>query len=90
MYAGLKRVISTPNDISPRTTFISGTKEHVKFYYSSTCCSTTAKITAIDVSNNQYTRTLDVTGKEFLYSQLFDHNYLTKIYNQYTNTIKTS
>lgn len=64
---GLKRVLSSPNDIYPRTTFISGTKDPVKFYYISTCCFTTAKITAIDISSNQYSRTLDVTGTDFLY-----------------------
>ncbi|RLU26053.1 hypothetical protein DMN91_002216, partial [Ooceraea biroi] len=60
--SGLKRVVSTPNVIYPRTSFISGTKEPVRFYYSSTCCSTTARITAIDVTNNQHLRTLDVNA----------------------------
>ncbi|XP_020283230.1 uncharacterized protein LOC109854502 isoform X2 [Pseudomyrmex gracilis] len=59
--SGLKRVLSTPNRIYPRTEFISGTKERITFYYSSSCCSTSAKITAIDVFDNQYIRTIDVT-----------------------------
>lgn len=61
-YAGLKRVISIPNRIYPRTKYIAGTKDRVTFYYSSTCCTTTATITAIDVFENQYTRTIDVTA----------------------------
>ncbi|XP_070154402.1 uncharacterized protein [Polyergus mexicanus] len=60
--SGLKRVISTPNGLYLRTKFISGTKDRVTFFYSSTCCSTTATITAIDVSDNEYSRSIDVTA----------------------------
>lgn len=60
--SGLKSVISSPNDLYPRTKFVSGTKDRVTFHYISTCCSTTARITAIDVAQNQYTRTIDVTA----------------------------
>ncbi|XP_012230485.1 uncharacterized protein [Linepithema humile] len=60
--SGLKRVLSSPNEIYPRSTFISGTKERISFTYWSTCCSPTAKITAIDVFDNRYSRTIDVTA----------------------------
>ncbi|XP_019701264.2 uncharacterized protein LOC105192540 isoform X2 [Harpegnathos saltator] len=59
--SGLKSVTSTPNRIYPRTEFISGTKNSVTFYYLSTCCTTTATVTAIDILNNQYSRKMDVT-----------------------------
>ncbi|KYN33144.1 hypothetical protein ALC56_12477, partial [Trachymyrmex septentrionalis] len=58
----LKRVIAVPNGLYPRTKYISGTKERVTFYYLSTCCTPTATITAIDISENQYTRSIDVTA----------------------------
>jgi len=57
----LKRVIAIPNGIYSRNEYISGTKDRVTFYYLSTCCTTTATITAIDISENQSTRTIDVT-----------------------------
>ncbi|XP_018399340.1 PREDICTED: uncharacterized protein LOC108777045 [Cyphomyrmex costatus] len=60
--SGLKRVIAIPNGLYPRTKYISGTKDRVTFYYSSTCCTPTATITAIDISENQYTRSIDVTA----------------------------
>ncbi|KAL6446330.1 hypothetical protein ACFW04_001137 [Cataglyphis niger] len=60
--SGLKRVISIPNGLYVRTKFISGTKDRVTFYYLSTCCSTTATITAIDTSDNEYSRSIDVTA----------------------------
>ncbi|XP_029673060.1 uncharacterized protein LOC115241436 [Formica exsecta] len=60
--SGLKRVISTPNGLYLRTKFISGTKDRVTFFYLSTCCSTTATITAIDISDNEYSRSIDVTA----------------------------
>ncbi|XP_071626964.1 uncharacterized protein [Temnothorax longispinosus] len=58
--SGLKRVISIPSGIYPRTKYISGTKDRITFYYLSTCCTTTAVITAIDVFENQHTRTINV------------------------------
>ncbi|XP_011068988.1 PREDICTED: uncharacterized protein LOC105154895 isoform X1 [Acromyrmex echinatior] len=60
--SGLKRVIAIPNGLYPRTNYISGTKDRVTFYYLSTCCTPTATITAIDISENQYTRNIDVTA----------------------------
>ncbi|XP_015437906.1 PREDICTED: uncharacterized protein LOC107193045 [Dufourea novaeangliae] len=60
--SGLKRVISSPNEIYPHTEFISGTRSPIIFYYSATCCDTTTKITAIDLLNNYNTITLDVTA----------------------------
>ncbi|XP_076634247.1 uncharacterized protein LOC143348182 isoform X2 [Colletes latitarsis] len=60
--SGLKRVIASPNEIYPRTKFISGTRNPVTFYYSATCCDTTAKITAIDLLDNYNTNTIDVTA----------------------------
>ncbi|CAK9806749.1 hypothetical protein ANTQUA_LOCUS4993 [Anthophora quadrimaculata] len=60
--SGLKRVISSPNDIYARTEFISGTRSPVTFYYSATCCDKTAKITAIDLLNNYNTHNIDVTA----------------------------
>ncbi|XP_043252636.1 uncharacterized protein LOC122397511 isoform X1 [Colletes gigas] len=59
--SGLKRVIASPNEIYPRTKFISGTRNPVTFYYSATCCDTTAKITGIDLLDNYNTDTIDVT-----------------------------
>ncbi|XP_076245835.1 uncharacterized protein LOC143186202 [Calliopsis andreniformis] len=59
--SGLKRVISSPNEIYPRTEFISGTRSPVTFYYFATCCDTSAKITAIDLLDNYDTLTADVT-----------------------------
>ncbi|XP_032672396.1 uncharacterized protein LOC116844660 isoform X2 [Odontomachus brunneus] len=59
--SGLKSVTSTPNRIYPRSEFISGTKNSVTFYYLSTCCYTTATVTAIDSLNNEYSRKIDVT-----------------------------
>ena len=61
-YIGLKRVIAVPNGLYPHTKYISGTKDRVTFYYLSTCCTPTATITAIDISENQYTRSIDVTA----------------------------
>lgn len=58
----MKRVIAIPNGLYPRTKYISGTKERVTFYYSSTCCTTSATITAIDILENQHTRTIDVNA----------------------------
>ncbi|XP_035733718.1 uncharacterized protein LOC118446779 isoform X1 [Vespa mandarinia] len=60
--SGLKNVKSSPNEIYPRTDFISGTRNPVTFYYSATCCSTQAKITATDLKNNYNTYTIDVTA----------------------------
>ncbi|CAL1673937.1 unnamed protein product [Lasius platythorax] len=60
--SGLKRVLSTPNGLYLNTKFISGTKDRVTFFYLSNCCSTIATITAIDISENQYVRTVDVTA----------------------------
>ncbi|XP_012139226.2 uncharacterized protein LOC105662339 [Megachile rotundata] len=60
--SGLKRVISSPKNIYPRTDFISGTRSPVMFYYSATCCDTTAKIIAIDLLDNSNTYTVDVTA----------------------------
>ncbi|XP_028047875.1 uncharacterized protein LOC114253740 [Monomorium pharaonis] len=60
--SGLKRVIAIPNGVYARTNYVSGTKDRVTFYYSSTCCITTATITAIDIAENQYTRSIDVTA----------------------------
>ncbi|XP_034196372.2 uncharacterized protein LOC117611954 [Osmia lignaria lignaria] len=60
--SGLKRVISSPRNIYPRTEFISGTRSPVTFYYSATCCDTSAKITAIDLLDNYNTYTVDVTA----------------------------
>ena len=60
--SGLKRVISSPNEIYPRTEFVSGTRSSVTFYYSATCCDTTVKITAIDLLDNYNTHTVDVTA----------------------------
>ncbi|XP_018313581.1 uncharacterized protein [Mycetomoellerius zeteki] len=60
--SGLKSVIAIPNGLYPRTKYISGTKDRVTFYYLSTCCTPTATITAIDISENQYTRNIDVTA----------------------------
>lgn len=54
---------SSPNEVYPRNDFISGTRNPVTFYYSATCCSTQAKITAMDLKNNYNTYTIDVTGK---------------------------
>lgn len=59
--SGLKRVIAIPNGLYPRTKYISGTKDRVTFYYWSTCCTPSATITAIDIMENSYTRTIDVT-----------------------------
>ncbi|XP_031837406.1 uncharacterized protein LOC116429086 isoform X1 [Nomia melanderi] len=59
--SGLKRVISSSNDVYPRTEFISGTRSLVTFFYSATCCDTTTKITAIDLLDNYNTITIDVT-----------------------------
>lgn len=70
-YVGLKRVISTPNGLYLRTKFISGTKDRVTFFYLSTCCSTTATITAIDISDNEYSRSIDVTGNFFFITDKF-------------------
>lgn len=60
--SGLKRVLSSPNDVYPRMEFISGTRSPVTFYYSATCCDKTVKITAIDLLNNYNTITIDVTA----------------------------
>ncbi|KOX76152.1 hypothetical protein WN51_11892 [Melipona quadrifasciata] len=60
--SGLKRVISSVNNIYPRTEFIGGTRSPITFYYSATCCDKTVKITAIDLLNNQHTMTIDVTA----------------------------
>ncbi|KAL2716186.1 uncharacterized protein V1478_013862 [Vespula squamosa] len=60
--SGLKSVKSSPNEVYPRTDFISGTRNPVTFYYSATCCSTQAKITAMDLKNNYNTYTIDVTA----------------------------
>ncbi|XP_072759242.1 uncharacterized protein [Anoplolepis gracilipes] len=60
--SGLKRVLSTPNGLYLRTKFVSGTKDRITFYYLSNCCSTTATITAIDIADNEYSRTVDVTA----------------------------
>ncbi|XP_014616442.1 PREDICTED: uncharacterized protein LOC106793766 [Polistes canadensis] len=59
--SGLKSVKSSPNEMYPRTEFISGTRDPVTFYYSATCCSTQAKITAMDLRNNYNTYTIEVT-----------------------------
>lgn len=55
-------MISSPNEIYPRTEFVSGTRSSVTFYYSATCCDKTVKITAIDLLDNYNTHTVDVTG----------------------------
>ncbi|XP_060822052.1 uncharacterized protein LOC132910400 [Bombus pascuorum] len=60
--SGLKRVISSLNNVYPRTEFISGTRSPVTFYYSATCCDKTVKITAIDLLDNYSTITIDVTA----------------------------
>ncbi|XP_043490012.1 uncharacterized protein LOC122516345 [Polistes fuscatus] len=60
--SGLKSVKSSPNEVYPRTEFISGTRDPVTFYYSATCCSTQAKITATDLRNNYNTYTIEVTA----------------------------
>ncbi|XP_026301971.1 uncharacterized protein LOC100576425 isoform X2 [Apis mellifera] len=60
--SGLKCVISSLNDIYPRTDFISGTRNPITFYYSATCCDKTVKITAIDLLNNYNTIIIDVTA----------------------------
>ncbi|KAF7404947.1 hypothetical protein HZH66_003853 [Vespula vulgaris] len=60
--SGLKSVKSSPNEVYPRNDFISGTRNPVTFYYSATCCSTQAKITAMDLKNNYNTYTIDVTA----------------------------
>ncbi|XP_011878705.1 PREDICTED: uncharacterized protein LOC105567991 isoform X2 [Vollenhovia emeryi] len=60
--SGLKHVAAIPNRIYPRTKYVSGTKDRVTFYYWSTCCTPTATITAIDILENQYTRTIDVNA----------------------------
>ncbi|XP_076658891.1 uncharacterized protein LOC143362528 [Halictus rubicundus] len=59
--SGLKRVISSSNEVYPRTEFISGTRNPVIFFYSATCCDTTTKITAVDLLNNYNTVTINVT-----------------------------
>ncbi|XP_076280606.1 uncharacterized protein LOC143209165 isoform X2 [Lasioglossum baleicum] len=59
--SGLKRVISSLNEVYPRTDFISGTRGPVTFFYSATCCDTATKITAVDLLNNYNTITIDVT-----------------------------
>lgn len=66
LITGLKRVISSPRNIYPRTEFISGTRSPVTFYYSATCCDTSAKITAIDLLDNYNTYTIDVTGNNYI------------------------
>lgn len=66
MYVGLKCVISSLNDIYPRTDFISGTRNPITFYYSATCCDKTVKITAIDLLNNYNTIIIDVTGNYYI------------------------
>lgn len=66
MYLGLKCVISSLNDIYPRTDFISGTRNPITFYYSATCCDKTVKITAIDLLNNYNTIIIDVTGNYYI------------------------
>lgn len=55
-------MISSLNNVYPRTEFISGTRSPVTFYYSATCCDKTVKITAIDLLDNYSTITIDVTG----------------------------
>ncbi|KAK2586204.1 hypothetical protein KPH14_001466 [Odynerus spinipes] len=60
--SGLKSVRASPNELYPSTEFISGTRNLVTFYYSATCCSTQAKITATDLRNNVNTYTIDVTA----------------------------
>ncbi|KAF3423387.1 hypothetical protein E2986_13524, partial [Frieseomelitta varia] len=60
--SGLKRVMSSINNIYPRTEFISGTRSPVTFYYSATCCDKIVEITAIDLLNNYNTMTIDVTA----------------------------
>ncbi|XP_043664467.1 uncharacterized protein LOC122627447 [Vespula pensylvanica] len=60
--SGLKSVKSSPNEVYPRNDFISGTRNPVTFYYSATCCSTQAKITATDLKNNYNTYIIDVTA----------------------------
>ncbi|XP_050584880.1 uncharacterized protein LOC126919550 isoform X2 [Bombus affinis] len=60
--SGLKRVISSLNNVYPRTEFISGTRSPVTFYYSATCCDKTVKIMAIDLLDNYSTITIDVTA----------------------------
>nr|XP_033341534.1 uncharacterized protein LOC117229261 [Megalopta genalis] len=59
--SGLKRIISSANEVYPRTEFISGTRTLVTFFYSATCCDTTTKITAVDLLDNYNTVTIDVT-----------------------------
>ncbi|XP_076751502.1 uncharacterized protein LOC143423805 [Xylocopa sonorina] len=60
--SGLKRVITSTNNIYPRTEFISGTRSPLTFYYSATCCDKTVKITAIDLLDNYNSVTIDVTA----------------------------
>ncbi|XP_078047654.1 uncharacterized protein LOC144475533 [Augochlora pura] len=59
--SGLKRVISSVNEVYPRTEFISGTRNLITFFYSATCCDTATKITAVDLLGNYNTITIDVT-----------------------------
>ncbi|KAF7993120.1 hypothetical protein HCN44_005901 [Aphidius gifuensis] len=59
--SGLKKVSTQPGGVRPKYDYIAGTKNPVKFIYTSTCCYSTVKITAIDVLGNENSRTLDVT-----------------------------
>lgn len=59
---GLKKVTTQPGGVRPKYDYIAGTKNPVEFIYTSTCCYSTVKITAIDVLGNENSRTLDVTG----------------------------
>ncbi|XP_024940609.1 uncharacterized protein LOC107267520 isoform X2 [Cephus cinctus] len=58
---GLQRVTSLPSGIYPITTFVSGTKSSVTFYYTATCCYTTVQVTASDLLGNSNAQTIDVT-----------------------------
>ncbi|XP_017761892.1 PREDICTED: uncharacterized protein LOC108552027 isoform X2 [Eufriesea mexicana] len=60
--SGLKRIISSVNNVYPHTEFISGTRSPVTFYYSATCCDKAVKITAVDLLDNYNTITIDVSA----------------------------
>lgn len=85
-YIGLKCVISSLNDIYPRTDFISGTRNPITFYYSATCCDKTVKITAIDLLNNYNTIIIDVTGNYYISIIIFIDIIYYSI-NKYINQI---
>ncbi|XP_074100651.1 uncharacterized protein LOC141528480 [Cotesia typhae] len=60
--SGVKNVISEPAGIQPLTSFIAGTKSPVYFYYSSTCCNKLVTLRVIDINQNSFTKTVDVTA----------------------------